>query len=70
MRFEGEHEAGEPIVGAVAIRKATARKRRPDHCQAGPMGSSRGHESMGEAFDEFRDDLERPMSRQLRELLD
>ena len=38
MRFEGEHEAGEPIAGTVAVRKATARKRRPDHCRAGPIG--------------------------------
>ena len=70
MRFEGEREVGEPIAGTVAVRKATARKRRPDHCRAGPMRSSRGHESMGEASDEFRDALERAMSRQLRELLD
>lgn len=41
MRFEGEREAGEPIAGTVAVRKATAWKRRPDHCRPGrwdPVG--------------------------------
>ncbi len=46
MRFEGEREAGEPIAGGGSRQEGDGAEKTPRPLPAGPMGSSRGHESM------------------------